>query len=82
MNPSSLSADDQVTWTHTRSEGKGIRMTTRQGKITSITDDIATVKMRNGRTYNVHVSNLRKLGEKTSLTQLFENLAKSSGAST
>jgi hypothetical protein len=73
-----FSVGDQVTWMHSSSNGCRLRFSSRQGKIVELYKNGigATVKLRNGRTQDVLLKMLRKAGEKTELTKLFEEIAK------
>jgi hypothetical protein len=77
---SDLKSGDSVSWMHARSNGSSIGFSTRNGKITQINGGLAFVKMRNGRVENVWLKQLRKDGEKTELTEIFEDMAKSAKA--
>jgi hypothetical protein len=62
---------DVVTWTHVKSSGSSFNFSTRSGKIDEIGAFAAFVKMRNGRKEWVHLSRLRKQGQRSELTEMF-----------
>lgn len=66
---------DKVTWAKCVSNGYSMRWSTREGKIARLCGPMAYVKMRNGREVNILTSLLRKAGEKTFVTELFEDMA-------
>jgi len=69
---------DKVTWTHvTHRGGGGMSFRTREGTVTAVHAHLADVKMRNGRKDCVLIDRLRKAGEKTEVTQIFETLCQS-----
>lgn len=65
---------DEVTWMHCVSSGSHMRFTTRRGAIVALRSKTAYVRMRNGHKVDVHVDELRKLGQETTLTELVKNL--------
>ena len=75
----SFCVGDVVTWTHTKSSGNSFSFSTRKGKIESVRSLSAYVKMRNGRIVVVLLSDLRKEGEQTELTEMFANTASPQG---
>lgn len=72
--PDSVQLGDNVTWMHCISNGSSMRFMTRRGKVIKLRGKTAYVRMRNGRRVDVHVSELRKRGDKTELTDLTEML--------
>ena len=62
---------DAVTWMHTKYNGNSFNFSTRNGKIEEIGGFSASVKMRNGRRAWVLLSQLRKEGQRTELTEMF-----------
>lgn len=65
---------DEVTWMHCVSNGSHMRFTARRGTIVALRSKTAYVRMRNGRKVDVHIEELRKLGQETALTELVKNL--------
>lgn len=66
-------AGDRVQWTHVAARNSGERrqigFTTRTGKIVTLGNGSALVRMRNGRTERVRLNSLRKEGEPSELTE-------------
>jgi hypothetical protein len=65
--------DDKITYTRVKKSGKSIDLTTMYAVIVGFEEeqkDIAIVKHRNGRKNSVHVSRLRKMGDRTELTEI------------
>ena len=72
---SPLNVGDLVTWTHSSSNGKTIKFSTRSGEIIRFSADLAMAKMRNGKRVILPIARFRKAGEGTEITDFFKNLA-------
>ncbi|SRR6266511_3038135 len=69
----SLCIGDAVNWTHvTSTKGGGVRFSNREGKILLLAGANVLVRFRNGRKAWILRDELRKEGEKTTLTEFFE----------
>lgn len=73
-----LSVGDDVQWMHVSRSGRALKFSQRYGVLMRISGRVGIVQSRNGRTMNVLLSDLRRLGEKGHVTQMFEGLAKAS----
>ena len=64
---------DKVTWTHV-SWGSTVTMTLRDGTITALDGDVATVQpsSKGTRAVRINIAHLRKLGQKTEITEFVE----------
>ncbi len=69
-----LGVGDEVTWCHVRKTRNTAQMTTRTGKIEAAAGDFALVKSRNGKAQWLAINSLRRAGQKTELTELFDVL--------
>jgi hypothetical protein len=80
--PGIFRVGDSVTWTHVVTTADGgkvpssIRMKSRSGTIESVDNAERTVrvKVKNGRRLTVALDALRHKGQKSALTEFFENL--------
>lgn len=71
VNVDQLVSGDSVHFTKVVSNGHSMKFTTVYGKIVSISGNVATVKMRNGRECWANIGELRKEGQRTQLTDAF-----------
>lgn len=73
---SDFSVGDQVTWMKTTIRGSMIGIETKDGTIESIDGSVATVKppKKGSRRVRVHVSRLRKQGERTELMETLDQV--------
>ncbi len=72
---------DRVTWTHCRSNGRSIQFSTRTGKIVLCRHRDAFCKQdRNGRTEWVLYGRMRRAGQRTELTDIVTDFARSPNA--
>lgn len=78
--PRVFKVGDAVTWTHVTRSGHSMGFRTREGKIISLNNVTATMKMRNGRTDWSTISSLTPAGEQTELTKSFLAAAKATEA--
>ena len=74
--PTPFKVGDRVTWTHCSAYGQRMGFTTHQGTVLSIAGQIATVKLRNGRTDWQYLTALRQDGQTTELTEAFKPTTK------
>lgn len=74
-----LKVGDSVTWMHVVQNGCSMQFQTREGKVIQLYPSVATVKLRNGRTTDVVIKDLRLAGEKNHITELFEALTQGGG---
>ena len=66
----------RVEWTETKRSGRGYSMSQKYGSVVSVEGEVATVKRRNGRVLNIHVSRLHICGQgPNQLTQFVRKLA-------
>jgi hypothetical protein len=65
----SLTIGAKVSYTVTSSSGRSVRISAREGTISEINGEVATVKARNGRTTTRHLSRLTPEGQPNELTR-------------
>jgi uncharacterized protein Veg len=68
---------DRITWTHVVQNGKKIKMTAREGKITEVTAGCYIVKLRNGNHNQVGFDEATKADEMSALTKAFKSFGSS-----
>lgn len=69
-----IKVGDEVTWMQVTTRGTGMNFSTKEGKVKALFPSVATVQMRNGRTRDVFLSDLRPINAKNHVTELFEKL--------
>lgn len=65
---------DSVTFTVQTSKGRTVSLTLKKGKVESIANDMATVLIGKKSRYSISVSNLRLVGQKSTLTEFAETI--------
>ncbi len=70
-----IQVGDMVTWTKSVVKGRAIHLATREGQVTRVGEASATVQKKNGRREDVRLDSIRKVGERSHLTEFFFKLA-------
>ncbi|MCM2317976.1 MAG: hypothetical protein NDI93_01445 [Pseudomonas sp.] len=65
----SFAVGDKVSYVKVSSSGTGFRFSARDGVITELNDQVATVRARNGRTTTMHIKELTPVGQPNALTR-------------
>jgi len=71
-----VNVGDSVTWMLIRTHSGGTSFSERVGVIERLQNSMAFVRMRNGRRLWMSVADLRKEGEKTEVSELFDRICK------
>jgi hypothetical protein len=72
---SDLQPNDRVTWTHVSKRGRTVSMSLKQGVVLSVAGGLAMVKSERGtRHYTIPLVNLRRVGEKSTLTEFCDEV--------
>jgi plastocyanin len=74
-----INVGDTVSWTKTSSSGRTFSMVSKTGTVTALDGDVATVKTsKYAKPVQVHVSRLRRTGQKSELTEFVEAVVEAS----
>lgn len=67
---------DKVTWTHVSSSGRTMSMTLREGTITALDGDVATIQPPSKKSSPVQIKivRLRKPGQRSQITEFIEGV--------
>lgn len=77
MMKTDISVGDKVSFTHVGRGRKTLSMTSKTGEVEAINESqVATVRTSKNVTYSISVSRLRKVGEKSTLTEFAEEVFK------
>jgi hypothetical protein len=72
---SDLQLGERVTWTHVSKRGRSVTMSLKQGVVLAVAGGLATVKSERGtRYYTIPLANLRRVGEKSTLTEFCDEV--------
>lgn len=75
VNDLAFEVGEWVHWTETTRKGRGFNLSKKEGRIVLIKGRWAEVKMRNGRIRETYLSQLRKDGDTSELTEFVQSLA-------